>query len=102
MLYRTDPYQIDIQIEAQPERNRLVVTGQLLDVSHPEIVGRDVQVTLSDGRENVVNTETNQFGEFRGEVENSGDLELTFLGRTGKPIVILLRGALDQLSGARE
>ena len=102
MLYRAEPYQIDIQIEAQPERNRLVVTGQLLDVSHPEIVGRDVQVTLSDGRENVVNTETNQFGEFRGEVENSGDLELTFLGRAGKPIVILLRGALDQLSGAKE
>ena len=102
MLYRAEPYQIDIQIEAQPERNRLVVTGQLLDVSHPEIVGRDVQVTLSDGRENVINTETNQFGEFRGEVENSGDLELTFLGRAGKPIIILLRGALDQLSGAKE
>ncbi len=102
MLYRAEPYQVDIQIEAQPERNRLVVTGQLLDVSHPEIVGRDVQVTLSDGRENVLNTETNQFGEFRGEVENSGDLELTFLGRAGKPIVILLRGALDQLSGAKE
>jgi len=102
MLYRAEPYQIDIQIEAQSERNRLVVTGQLLDVSHPEIVGRDVQVTLSDGRENVINTETNQFGEFCGEVENSGDLELTFLGRAGKPIVILLRGALDQLSGAKE
>src|SRR5713226_7492556 len=27
MLYRAEPYQIDIQIEAQPERNRLVVTG---------------------------------------------------------------------------
>src|SRR6266496_1608371 len=61
MLYRAEPYQIDIQIEAQSERNRLVVTGQLLDVSHPEI-----------------------------------------LGRAGKPIVILLRGALDQLSGAKE
>ncbi len=94
MLYRAEPYQIDIQLEAQPERNRLVVTGQLLDVSHPEDVGREVQVTLSDGRESVVNTMTNQFGEFRGEVENSGDLELSFLGLSGKPIVILLRRAL--------
>jgi hypothetical protein len=94
MLYRAEPYQIDIQLEAQPERNRLVVTGQLLDISHPEVVGRDVQVTLSDGRENVVNTMTNQFGEFRGEVENSGDLELSFLGLSGKLIVILLRRAL--------
>ncbi len=50
MLYRAEPDQIDIQLEAQPERNRLLVTGQLLDVSHPEVVGREVQVTLSDAR----------------------------------------------------
>lgn len=102
MLYRAEPYQIDIQIEAKPEANSLVVTGQLLDVSHPEIVGRDVQVTLSNRRGNVVNTVTNQFGEFRGEMENSGDLELSFPGRGGKPIVISLRDALDQLPGAKE
>ncbi len=102
MLYRAEPYQIDIQIEAQPERNRLVVTGQLLDVSHPEIVGRDVQVSLSNRRGNVIHTVTNQFGEFRGDVQNSGDLELSFPGRGGKPIVISLRDALDQLPGAKE
>src|SRR5258707_6746639 len=94
MLYRAESYQIDFQLEAQPERNRLVVTGQLLDVGDPEVVARDVQVTLSDGRESAVNTMTNQFGEFHAEIENSGDLELSFLGRTGKPFVILLRGAL--------
>jgi hypothetical protein len=94
MLYRAEPYQIDIQLEAQPERNRVLITGQLLDISHPEVVGRDVQVTLSDGRENVVRTMTNQFGEFRGEVQGSGDLELSLLGLGEKPIVILLRGAL--------
>ncbi len=37
MLYRADPYQIDIQIEAKPEGNRLMVTGQFLDVSSPGI-----------------------------------------------------------------
>ena len=98
MLYRADPYQIDIHLESQPQQNRFVVTGQLVDLSHPDLVGRDVQVTLSDGRESVVNTVTNQFGEFRGEVENSGDLEISFLGRNGKPIVILLRGALEPSS----
>jgi len=94
MLYRADSYQIDLQLEAHPERNRLIVTGQLLDVSQPEVVAHDVQVTLSDGRESVVNTITNQFGEFHGEVENSGDLDLSFLGRGGKPFAILLRSAL--------
>jgi hypothetical protein len=102
MLYRADPHQIDIHLELQPEQNRFVVTGQLVDLSHPDLVGRDVQITLSDGRESVVNTVTNQFGEFRGEVENSGDLEISFVGRTGKPIVILLRGALAPFPPAKE
>jgi hypothetical protein len=102
MLYRADPYQIDLQIELQREQNRLVITGQLVDLSHPEMVGREVQVMLSDGLEDIVYTVTNQFGEFRGEVKNSGDLEISFLGRGGKPIAILLRGVLGPLPEAKE
>jgi hypothetical protein len=102
MLYRVEPYQIDLHIELKPEQNRLVVTGQLVDLTHPEMVGRDVQVMLSDGREYIVNTVTNQFGEFLGEVNNSGDLEISFLGRRPKPIVILIRAPLDPLSGSSE
>lgn len=100
MLYRADPHQIDLHLEADREHNRLIVTGQLLDVSDPERACLSVQVTLSNLRGKTVNTATNQFGEFRGEVENSGDLELSFLGHSGTRIVILLRGALEQLSGA--
>lgn len=95
IICRLEPYQIDFQVEAHPERNRLVVTGQLLDISQTEIVRPGVQVTLSNLRGIDVRTETNQFGEFRGELENSGNLELSFLVRSGKPIVILLRGALE-------
>ena len=99
MLYRADPYQIDIQIEAKPEGNRLMVTGQLLDVSSPGVVGSDVKITLSNHRGNVIHTISNQFGEFRGEIENSGDLELSFPGRGEKSIVISLRNALGHLPG---
>jgi len=95
LLYRAQPYQIDLQIEFRQESNRLVVTGQLLDVRNPEMIGRDVQVTLSNRSGSVVKTMTNQYGEFRGEVEHSGDLELSFAGSGGKPIVILLPKALD-------
>jgi len=102
MLYRADPFQIDIHIELKPEENRLLVTGQLVDLSHSEMVGRDVQVMLSDGREYLVNTTTNQFGEFLGEVENSGDLEISFLDRSSRPIVIMIRGPLDLSSGTSE
>ena len=100
LLYRAEPYQIDLQIELRPGSNQLVVTGQLLDVSRPEMVGRDVQVMLSDGREYMVNTVTNEFGEFRAEVDNSGDLELSLLSPGGKPIVVLVRGALERASGS--
>jgi hypothetical protein len=102
MLYRADPYQIDVHLEAKPDGNRLVVTGQLLNLSHAEIVGRDVQVMLSNRRGNVVRTVTNQFGEFQGELENNGDLELSFPGPGEKPIVISLRDALGRIPGARQ
>jgi hypothetical protein len=101
MLYRADPYQIDIQIEAKPEGNRLMVTGQLLDVSSPGVVGRDVKITLSNHRGNVIHAITNQFGEFRGEIENTGDLELSFPGQSEKSIVISLRNALGNLPGSK-
>ena len=99
MLYRADPYQIDIQIEAKPDGNGLMITGQLLDISSPGVVGRDVQVTLSNHRGHVIHAVTNQFGEFRGEVENTGDLELAFPGQGEKSIVISLRNALGNLPG---
>jgi len=101
MLYRADPYQIDIQIEPQPGGHRLVITGQLLDLSHPGVIGREIQVTLSNRRGNTVMAATNQFGEFSGEIENSGDLEVTIPGEGDEPIVISLRNTLGNLHGAK-
>jgi hypothetical protein len=101
LLYRAEPYQIDIQLEGKSEGNRIVVTGQLMDVSSPGIVARDVKMTLSNHRGNVIDTVTNEFGEFRGEIENSGDLELSFAGQSDKRIVISLRNALGNLHGSK-
>jgi hypothetical protein len=101
MLYRADPYQIDIQIEPKPGSNRLVITGQLLDLSNPGVIGRDIQITLSNHRGHSVIAATNQFGEFSGEVENSGDLELSIPGQGDELIVISLRNALGKLPGGK-
>jgi hypothetical protein len=101
MLYRADPYQVDIQIEAKPEGNRMVITGQLLDISRPDIVGPEIQVSFSNKRGSVVHAVTNKFGEFRGEIENSGDLELSFPRPDEKPSVISLRNALDRMPGGK-
>jgi len=97
MLYRADPFQIDLQIEAKPGGNDLMVTGQLLDLSNPGIAGKDVRVTLSNLRGHVVHAVSNQNGEFLCEIKNSGDLQITFAGTHGEPIVISLRDALGRM-----
>ena len=91
MLYRVDPFQIDLLIETQAGGRSVVVTGQLLDLRHLEIVGHDLRVTLSNLRGRVVHAATNQFGEFCQEIENSGNLELKFHGANHQPVVISLR-----------
>jgi hypothetical protein len=101
MLYRAGPYQIDIQIEPKPGSNRIVVTGQLLALDHPGTAGTDIQVTLSNNRGHSAIAATNQFGEFSGEIENTGDLELSIPGETGQPIVISLRSVLGDLHGGK-
>jgi len=99
MLYRADPFQIDVQVEAKHSGNRIVVTGQLLNLNSPGIIGQDARVVLSNLRGQVVNAVTNKFGEFSGEIENSGDLQMTFESPGTQPIVISLRDALGSLPG---
>jgi hypothetical protein len=97
MLYRADPYQVDLHIEAKPGANKIVVTGQLLDLRNPDLPGRDVPVIISNLRGHVVQTVTNEFGEFREEVRSSSDLELKLLGENEKAVIISLRDALGKL-----
>jgi hypothetical protein len=97
MLYRADPYQIDVQLEMKPGGNRVVVTGQLLNLSNPKIIAAGTRVRVSNMYGDVVHTVTNEFGEFSGEVKNSGDLQLTFATPSGEPIMISLREALGRL-----
>jgi len=97
MLYHADPFQIDVQIEAK-SGNRVLVTGQLLESNNPAISCCDVRVVISNMRGNTVHVVTNQFGEFSGDVENSGDLQMTFTGADNKPVVISLRDALGKVN----
>ena len=78
---------------------RIVVTGQLQDSRHPDVPCRDIPVMISNLRGNVVQTLTNEFGEFREEIKYSGDLELVFTGADDKPVIISLRDALGNLPG---
>lgn len=97
MLYKADPYQIDLHIEPLSNGNRVKITGQVLDVSSPEMIGRDMSITISNRRGNIVRTATNEFGEFHGEVENTGDLEVILPAPSGRPITLSLRDTLGDL-----
>jgi hypothetical protein len=97
MLYRADPYQVDLHIEAKPAANKIVVTGQLLDLRNPDLPGRDVPVVISNLRGHVVQTVTNEFGEFREEIRSSSDLELKLLGDSEKAVIISVKDALGEL-----
>jgi hypothetical protein len=99
MLFSANPFQIDLNIEAKPGETRLSVTGQLMDTSQPDSVGRGVPVTLSNRRGQTIQTVTNNYGEFHGEIENRGDLELSFPGKGEKPVVVSLRDALSYVAG---
>jgi hypothetical protein len=96
MLYRADPYQIDVQIEAKPGSRKLVVTGQLVDMRNPDAPGRDVPVVISNLRGHVVQTVTNEHGEFTEEIQSSSDLELKLLGENDEAVIISLRNALGR------
>jgi len=99
MLFSANPFQIDVNIEAKPGETLLSVTGQLMDTSQPDSIARGIPVTLSNRRGQTIQTVTNNFGEFHGEIENRGDLELTFLGHSEKTIVVSLRDALTYIPG---
>jgi hypothetical protein len=94
MLYRADPFQIDLQIEATPGSDRMVVTGQVLDMGRSGIVGSGLHVTVSNRCGNLVHELTNEFGEFHLEIKNSDELELALRCDPANPIVITLKDPL--------
>jgi hypothetical protein len=81
----------------KPNGNWIVVTGQLLNLNNPKVIAAGTRILVSNMHGDVVHTVANQFGEFSGEVKNSGDLQLTFATPSGEPIVISLREALGRL-----
>ncbi|MGH9776052.1 MAG: hypothetical protein ACRD50_14020 [Candidatus Acidiferrales bacterium] len=96
LLYSAGPYLLDVQIKPKSTGNGIEVTGQLLHSEQPEQAVRDALVLFFSGDEEVTLAMTNQFGEFRGELENCEDLELHLPVPQGEPLVVPLR---DLMSG---
>lgn len=74
LLYRAGTCEVDLLIELKRQSNNLLITGQLLDTSQPGVFRRGVRVTLWNFRQSFVTVRTNEWGEFLGEIEDSGEL----------------------------
>ena len=94
LLYRAEPFELDLLIELRPDSNRLRITGQLLDTSLPAVFRRGVRVTLWNFRQGFLTLRTNEWGEFLGEIENSGELMVSLKVHT-REIAISIRNVLD-------
>ena len=94
LLYRAEPFELDLLLELRPDSNRLRITGQLLDTSFPAVFRRGVRVTLWNFRQSFLTLRTNEWGEFLGEIEDSGEL-MVALKIQLREIVISIRNVLD-------
>lgn len=94
LLYRAEPFELDLLIELRPDSNRLRVTGQLLDTSLPTVFRRGVRVTLWNFRRSFLTLRTNEWGEFLGEIEDSGEL-MVALKIQLREIVLSIRNVLE-------
>jgi hypothetical protein len=90
LLYGIGPYLLDLYISARPDGKAISVTGQLLNSKYPERILNGVPIVVGNGTGTMVLATTNSFGEFQGEVEHGGDLELRLPGQDGREIVIRL------------
>ena len=94
LLYRAEPFELDLLLEFRQDSNRLRITGQLLDTRLPTLFRRGVRITLWNFRQSFVTLRTNEWGEFLGEIEDSGELMIGLKIQL-REIVISIRNVLD-------
>jgi hypothetical protein len=97
LLYGVGPYLLDLYISAKPGGKAISVTGQLMNSKFPERILNSIPIVVGNGKGTVVLATTNHFGEFQGELEYSGDLELRLPSPEGREIVIPLGCLLNGL-----
>ena len=94
LLYRAEPIYLDLLIDLLPDCNRLRITGQLMDANLPVAFRRGVRVTLWNFHQSFATLRTNEWGEFLGEIEDSGELMVALKIRL-REIVISIRNVLE-------
>jgi hypothetical protein len=76
LVHEAEPFVIDLRLEADPVRNRVLLIGQILDSDHPEKPMGGVDVILLNGEELLAKTRASSSGEFNLQCERENDLRL--------------------------
>jgi hypothetical protein len=101
LLYRVGGYQLDLCVEATLDGKKAVVTGQVMDAKNPAKTLSRFPILVSDCKGMTLGAETNEFGEFRTEIANTGELELKLPDPKGKHYVISLHEVLGNWTGSK-
>lgn len=77
LLYRAGEVMIDVRFEENEGSERFALTGQVFRDSESKVGMTRVPISLISGKDELVRTSTNQFGEFYLEHESAKDLHVS-------------------------
>lgn len=96
LLYTAGTFAVDLHVERRGGGNRVAMAGQIADGARPDRPLRDVQVAISDGRNELAAVRANEFGEFQCEFAMQPALTLVLSVSARERIAV----PLDDISGA--
>lgn len=76
LVHRAEPFVIDLTLEPDPIRNRILVVGQILNSEYPDEPMRGLDVVLLRGEQFTGKAKTSNSGEFEIECERDNNLRL--------------------------
>lgn len=90
LLYRAGEVMIDVRFEENEGSERFALTGQVFRDSESKVGMTRVPISLISGKDELVRTSTNQFGEFYLEHESAKDLHVSLEISVEKDVFIPL------------
>jgi len=91
-LYETDEYYIDLRLEAGPESDQACLVGQVMHRKGRDRGAQGVFIRVQEGKSLIMETSTNQFGEFQLEFGAAHGLCITVSRGKTEEIVLPLYG----------
>ncbi len=90
LVHEAEPFVIDVRLETDAKRNRILLIGQILDSEHPNEPMRGVDILLLNSEDLIAKTRASSSGEFDLQCERADNLRLFINIRGQRAIGIAL------------